>query len=693
MLGAPATALRSVGARLAERLQRLGIHRVRDLLFHLPSRYEDRTRLVAMNRLAAGEAALCQGVIEWVKVQPGRRRNLLCRLRDETGAVVLRFFHFSQAQQAGLRPGVVLRCWGQVRAGRRSLEMVHPECRRINPAAPVADLEQTLTPVYPATEGLSQFRLRDLAAQALAALNRDAAGLPELLPPAVAAQFDSLDLAAAVRFVHRPPRDADAGRLAEARHPAQQRLAFEELLAHHLSLRRARARVRERASFPVGDPEAKQVRAFLDSLPFELTAAQLRVLTEIRRDMQQSTPMLRLVQGDVGSGKTIVAAVAAMLVIQSGRQAALMAPTEILADQHCFNLRQWFAPVGIPVLLLTGKSSGAEKSQVLELLESGRPALMVGTHALFQEGVSFGAVGLVVIDEQHRFGVDQRLALLEKGMDGNRQPHQLVMTATPIPRTLAMALFADLDISVIDELPPGRKPVRTTVISNEKRAEVVRRIHAVCKQGRQAYWVCALIETSDASQLQAAEEVWRLLSAQLAGLGVGLIHGRMKSAEKEQVMNDFKAGDIDVLVATTVIEVGVDVPNAGLMIIENAERLGLSQLHQLRGRVGRGAHGGDCVLLYQAPLSQIARIRLSRMRETNDGFALAQSDLELRGPGEILGTRQTGLPAFRVADFARDAPLVPGVRQVADDILEQWPGHADKLIARWLSAKVEFGKV
>ena len=691
-LGAPVTALKGVGPRIGERLRHLGIRQVQDLLFHLPHRYIDRTRLVPIGSLKSGDSALCQGTIELVQAPAGRRRSLLCRISDGTGAITLRFFHFSRAQQAGLKHGIRLRCWGQVRRVNQALEMVHPEYQRLD-GREDAGLEQTLTPVYPLTQGISQFKLRNLAGQALATLSRDSAGLAELLPERILQQFSAFNLDQALRFLHRPPRNADLGSLADGAHPAQQRLVFEELLAHHLSLRLVRKTVRTQPSFVIGGNAGGRVRTFLDNLPFELTGAQKRVLGEIRRDMQNPAPMLRLVQGDVGSGKTVVAAIAALLVIGSGYQVALMAPTEILADQHYFNIRQWFSPIGIPVSLLTGKQSRNEKDGVLAQLNSARPLVAVGTHALFQDQVAFGNVGLIIIDEQHRFGVDQRLALLEKGMEKTRQPHQLIMTATPIPRTLAMTLFADLDISVIDQLPPGRRPIKTTVLSNEKREEVIERIHRVCRQGRQAYWVCTLIENSETLQLQAAEDIREHLARQLTGLSVGLIHGRMKSADKETVMDDFKAGKTDLLVATTVIEVGVDVANASLMIIENAERLGLSQLHQLRGRVGRGSQASDCVLLYQTPLSDNARVRLNRMRETNDGFAIAQSDLELRGPGEILGTRQTGLPELRIADFVRDAPLVPKVRQAADTILSESPERVNKLVSRWLSAKIDFGKV
>ena len=691
-LSAPVNTLKGVGPRIGERLQHLGIRQIQDLLFHLPHRYIDRTRLIPIGSLRPGDSALFQGTVELVQVLTGRRRSLLCRISDGTGAITLRFFHFSWAQQTNLKQGMTLRCWGQIRNINHSLEIVHPEYQRID-ADEDAVLEQTLTPVYPLTQGISQFKLRNLTGLALDALSRDKTGLTELLPDGILKHKPLFSLGQALRYVHRPPRDADLSSLMDGNHPAQQRLAFEELLAHHLSLRLIRKTLQARAAFAIDKGSGGKVKVFLDNLPFELTHAQQRVLGEIRKDLLQPLPMLRLVQGDVGSGKTVVAAIAALQVIHSGYQVALMAPTEILADQHYFNIKQWFSPIGIPVLLLTGKQSRSEKEDVLTLLNSAQPTVVVGTHALFQDQVAFANVGLIIIDEQHRFGVDQRLALLEKGMEKTRQPHQLIMTATPIPRTLAMTLFADLDISIIDQLPPGRQPIKTTVISNEKREEVIERIHEICKQGRQAYWVCTLIENSDTLQLQAAEDIRQHLARQLGGLNIGLIHGRMKNSEKEAVMDDFKSGRIDLLVATTVIEVGVDVANASLMIIENAERLGLSQLHQLRGRVGRGSQASDCVLLYQTPLSENARVRLNMMRETNDGFAIARSDLELRGPGEILGKKQTGVPELHIADFVRDAHLIPRVQQTADIILAQCPGQVDKLIERWLNTKFHFSKV
>ncbi len=691
-LSAPVETLAGVGPKISERLSHLGIKQIQDLLFHLPCRYIDRTRLLPIGSLVAGSSALCQGAIEQVQVLFGKRRSLLCRISDGSGSVTLRFFHFSKAQQATFKRGLTLRCWGQIREGSRGVEMIHPEYMLIGGDENVA-VEETLTPVYPATQGISQRKLRNLTSQALSALTNEETPLKELLSEELLNELAFLDLINAIEYVHRPPKDADMDALMEGRHPAQQRLAFEELLAHHLSLRLVRKQLHKHESFKITEKNAADVQAFLHKLPFKLTGAQQKVLGEIKQDLSKQQPMLRLIQGDVGSGKTVVAAIAAMHIIQSGYQVALMAPTELLADQHYFNIKQWLSPFDVPVFLLTGKQPRPDREESLACLHSSQPLLVVGTHALFQEQVAFGHVGLIIIDEQHRFGVDQRLALLEKGTEKSRQPHQLIMTATPIPRTLAMTLFADLDISIIDELPPGREPVKTTVISNEKRAAVIKRIHEVCRQGRQVYWVCTLIEGSASLQLEAAEDIQKHLAEALTHITVGLIHGKMKSADKESVMADFKCGRISVLVATTVIEVGVDVPNASLMVIENAERLGLSQLHQLRGRVGRGSQMSDCVLLYQTPLSDNAQARLNKMRRTNDGFDIAKSDLALRGPGELLGRRQTGMPEFRVANLVRDTTLIAQVRQAADIILTDYPERVHPLIARWLKTNIHFGKV
>jgi len=691
-LFAPVKTLRGAGPKISERLNYLGINQTRDLLFHLPYRYIDRTRLLPIGSLITGNPALCQGTIELTQVLFGKRRSLLCRISDGTGSMTLRFFHFSKAQQSTLKRGATLRCWGQVRKGNKGMEMVHPEYLLVYGDENAA-LEETLTPVYPTTQGISQLKLRNLTEQVLSTLVGAKTSLNELLPEEILNDLSFPDLAAAIQYVHRPPRDADVDALMQGLHPAQQRLAFEELLTHHLSLRLVRKQLHKYESFTITEKNEIYVNEFLDKLPFELTHSQQKVLGEIKKDLSKRQPMLRLVQGDVGSGKTVVAAIAAIHIIKSGFQVVLMAPTELLADQHYFNIKQWLSPLDVPVFLLTGKQSRSDREAVLECLNSSQPLVVAGTHALFQEQVEFGNVGLIIIDEQHRFGVDQRLALLEKGTEKTRQPHQLIMTATPIPRTLAMTIFADLDISIIDELPPGRQPVKTTVISNEKREEVIKRISDVCRRGRQVYWVCTLIENSDSLQLQAAEDIQKHLAGQLTNVTIGLIHGRMKSADKGSIMDDFKSGKIHLLVATTVIEVGVDVPNASLMVIENAERLGLSQLHQLRGRIGRGSQMSDCVLLYQTPLSDNARIRLNKMREANDGFEIAESDLALRGPGELLGRRQTGIPEFRVADLIRDTKLIAHVQRSADIILTNYPERVNPLITRWLKTKLHFGKV
>ncbi len=685
-LGSPVTALRGVGPALAEKLARLGADTVEDLLFLLPLRYEDRTRVSRMGSLRHGERVLVAGDILLSEVVMRGRRSLLVRVTDGTGQLTLRFFHFSRSQQERLARGGRLACFGEVRPGPAGKEMVHPEYRLLGADDPVP-VEERLTPVYPATEGVQQGRLRRLVGEALRMLRREAPR--ELVPARVLARTDLPPLADAVEYLHRPPRGVDLAELAEGRHPCQQRLAFEELLAHHLSLRRLRDRVRDELAPALTDGDGLVAR-FLASLPFSLTGAQQRVLGEITADMARPHPMLRLVQGDVGSGKTVVAAAACLRAIAAGCQAALMAPTELLAEQHYRNFGAWLAPLGIRPVWLTGSLRAAARREVLEAIADGSAPLAIGTHALFQETVNFDDLGLVVIDEQHRFGVHQRLALREKGERGATRPHQLVMTATPIPRTLAMTAYADLDTSVIDELPPGRRPVTTAVLPETRRSEVVERVERACAEGRQAYWVCPLVEESEQVDYQAAEASHRRLSEALPQIPIGLVHGRMKPAEKERVMQAFKAGELRLLVATTVIEVGVDVPNASLMIVENAERMGLSQLHQLRGRVGRGNRESTCLLLYRPPLSEMARQRLAALRESNDGFVIAEEDLRLRGPGEVLGTRQTGAMQLRIADLARDAGLMPKVQLAAAAIS---PGDADAIINRWLGGASRYGSV
>ena len=684
----PVSSLKGVGPKLAEKLKRLGLHTVQDVLFHLPLRYQDRTRVLRMGGLRPGMEAVVEGEIELADVVFRGRRSLICRVSDGTGHLHLRFFYFSAAQQANLTRGRRLRLFGEVRFGPVGLEMIHPEYEFTDGAQP-AKAEENLTPVYPATTGVHQLSLRKLARQAL---EKYLEKIEERLPPAVLQELRLPTLTEALALVHQPPPHTPVELLAEGKHPAVMRLSFEELLAHHLSLKRLRARV-QTESAPAMSGAGKLMSQMLAQLPFQLTRAQQRVLDEILTDLRNAHPMQRLVQGDVGSGKTVVAACASLAAIESGLQVAVMAPTELLADQHLRNFSGWLEPLGVSVVGLSGKLNGRARQGALEKIGSGQAAIAVGTQALFQEDVEFADLGLIIVDEQHRFGVHQRLALREKGRRGDRRPHQLIMTATPIPRTLAQSLYADLDVSVIDELPPGRKPVETVAIPAARRADVVSRIHDACTAGRQAYWVCPLIEESETLELETATDTAQALHEALPELKVALIHGRMKPLEKEKIMAAFKHGDINLLVATTVIEVGVDVPNASLMIIENAERLGLSQLHQLRGRIGRGQAESHCVLLYQAPLSEMARARLAAVRETSDGFEIARRDLEMRGPGEVLGTRQAGMPQFHIADLLRDRALLPRVQQVAELLLKEYPQCVDPIVRRWLSGAETYGNV
>jgi len=683
---APVATLTGVGPALADTLRRLGIERVQDLWFHLPLRYEDRTRITSIRDLAVGEPAQIEGVVEAVETGFRYRPQLRVAITDGSReTLVLRFFHFRRQQAQQFAPGLRLRCYGAVRHGQHGLEMVHPQYQILRGEVAVAE---SLTPIYPVTEGLGQQRLRAVIEKALSRLP-DETSL-ELVPGDLLAPLGLMPLRDALLDVHQPAPDADVETLLAGRHPAQQRLAFEELLAHHISLKQMRARMRRHRSPALPeDPGLRQ--RFLEGLPFALTRAQARVAQEVGRDLEKNVPMLRLVQGDVGSGKTVVAALAALHAIAGGRQAALMAPTELLAEQHLRSFRAWLKPLGIEVVWLAGKVTGRARTTALGKLAAGAP-VAVGTHALMQEGVEFACLGLAIVDEQHRFGVQQRMNLRNKGAGSGEVPHQLVLTATPIPRTLAMSAYADLDVSTLDELPPGRTPVRTVAIANTRRDEVIERIRAACAEGRQAYWVCTLIEDSDVLQAQAAEVAYAQLCAALPELTVGLVHGRMKPKEKQAAMDAFKDGHTALLVATTVIEVGVDVPNASLMVIENAERLGLAQLHQLRGRVGRGSVASTCVLLYQPPLSGLAKQRLETLRQTNDGFVIAEQDLRLRGPGELLGTRQTGEMGFRVADIVRDARLMPAVQQVGTAMLRQHPALAKRLTARWIGAAARFAE-
>ncbi|MEM7292716.1 MAG: ATP-dependent DNA helicase RecG [Pseudomonadota bacterium] len=684
----PLTSLRGVGDKLASKLADMQLHRVSDLLFHLPYRYQDRTRVVPMGSARPGQVGLIEGEIELTEVAFRGRRSLLCRISDGTGGVLLRFFHFSGSQQRGLQRGLRIRCFGELRRGPAMLEMVHPEYQLLG-ETPVP-LESRLTPVYPTVSGIGQVVLRKLIAQALDRMSGGEAP-QELLPVEIAQRMGFETLARSLADIHRPQQDADLESLRDRQHPAVRRLAFEELVAYRLALLGVREEMRSIKSpeMPIDDA---QLQRLYEQFGFSLTDAQKRVIAEIKADLQRFVPMLRLLQGDVGAGKTVIAACAAYTAVCNDYQVALMAPTEILADQHLQSFRGWFDPLQIPVGWLSGKMPAAQRRTTLAALESGDIPIVVGTHALFQEDIGFKALGLSIIDEQHRFGVDQRMALRDKGRAAHSpsidvRPHQLTLSATPIPRTLAMTAYADLDCSILDELPPGRTPVTTVAMADSRRGDILARVGAVIEDGRQVYWVCTLIEESDSLQCKAAEDTFAELSEVLSAHRVALIHGRMRAAQKEEVMRSFKNGSIDLLVATTVIEVGVDVANATLMIIENAERLGLSQLHQLRGRIGRGSAGGNCVLLYQPPLSENAKARIGVLRETNDGFAIAERDLELRGAGEVLGTQQAGDAQLRIADLARDGDMLDSVKSVADSISRDNNSIALELVRRWRGEK------
>ncbi|AHF79021.1 ATP-dependent DNA helicase [Sodalis praecaptivus] len=681
----PLNTLSGIGPSLVSKFARLGLESLQDLLLHLPARYEDRTKLYPIGEALPGMTVTVQGEVLNSDISFGRKRMLTCRLRDDSGVLTLRFFHFNAAMKNSLSPGQWVTAYGEIRRGQLGGEIIHPEYHVISERSQVT-LAAALTPVYPTTEGVRQATLRSAIDQALKLL--DITPVPELLPPELSGAL--MSLADALRMLHRPPPEISLDDLALGRHPAQRRLILEELLAHNLSMLAVRAGVQKDRALPLRADNLLS-RRFLAALPFSPTGAQRRVVAEITQDLARDVPMMRLVQGDVGSGKTLVAALAALCAISDGRQVALMAPTELLAEQHAQNFRDWFAPLGIEVGWLAGKQKGKARQAQQEAISDGRVSMVVGTHAIFQEQVRFAGLALVIIDEQHRFGVHQRLALWEKGVAQGFHPHQLIMTATPIPRTLAMTAYADLDTSVIDELPPGRTPVTTVAIPDTRRAEIIQRVRQACLQEqRQAYWVCTLIEESDVLEAQAAEATWQELQSALPELRVGLVHGRMKALEKQQLMQAFKAGEVQLLVATTVIEVGVDVPNASLMIIENPERLGLAQLHQLRGRVGRGAVASHCVLLYKSPLSKTAQSRLQVLRDSNDGFVIAQRDLEIRGPGELLGTRQTGNAEFRVADLLRDQAMIPEVQRLARHIHQHHPDSARALIERWMPERVRY---
>ena len=784
----PLTVLKGVGPALAKKLEKLNLSRVDDLLFLLPLRYEDRTQIIKIGALAAGDRCLVTGEVLLAETVFRGRRNLLVRIGDGSGQLTLRFFHFSRQQQAQFANGIHVSCFGDVRKGSSGFEMIHPEYRVLRDDEG-AHMSDSLTPIYPATEGVQQGRLRNLTNQAL--LKMASAPPPELLPESLTQKMGMPSLAEAIAYLHRPPPDADIKQMLLGTHACQQRLAFEELLAHYLSLRNLRelAATKDAVALIDGSDDVNEfiadlpfqltvaqrrvvgdilsdlseahpmmrliqgdvgsgktvvaaiacvkaiacgvqavimaptsfvahylslrnlrelaatkdavalidgsddVNEFIADLPFQLTVAQRRVVGDILSDLSEAHPMMRLIQGDVGSGKTVVAAIACVKAIACGVQAVIMAPTEILAEQHWRSFADWFRALQIEPAWLSGSQRVAARRESLAAIADGSAKLIVGTHALFQEGVDFKQLGLLVIDEQHRFGVHQRMALRDKGVTSGRHPHQLVMTATPIPRTLAMAAYADLDTSVIDELPPGRQPVSTVAIPETRRSEVIERVRSSCADGHQAYWVCPLIEESEVLDYQAAEASYQILTEALPDVRVGLVHGRMRAAEKDRGMKSFKEGLVQLLVATTVIEVGVDVPNASLMIIENAERMGLSQLHQLRGRVGRGAALSHCVLLYKPPLGRIAKQRLSVLRDTNDGFIVAQRDLELRGPGEMLGTKQTGLPDYRIANLARDAELMPQVQITAETLRKDNYDKAAAIVRRWLGDAGRYGKV
>jgi ATP-dependent DNA helicase RecG len=666
--------LQGVGNAAAALLEKLNIFNTDDLLFHLPRDYEDRSTIIPMNQLRVGRSYLLEGIVKGVDFPLGKRKSMAVLLDDDFGKVTLRFYHIYKGITDRCKLGNRLRIFGEVRVGARGLEMYHPELQVITEDTPLPQTQ--LTAIYPATEGLTQPKIRDYIQQALAQYSDH---LPELLP----AKFSNgYALKQALEYIHHPPVNANMLQLAQGSHPAQQRLIFEELVAHQISLLTRRAFIQqvEAPSFAPSKTYAKQLLA---SLAFEMTAAQKRVSREIVQDLKSNKPMLRLVQGDVGAGKTLVAGVAACHALEEGWQVALMAPTEILAEQHYLNFKRWFEPLGLNVAWLSGKQKGKARAAAEQVIRDGSAHLVIGTHALFQENVEFAKLGLVIIDEQHRFGVDQRLALRNKGLDG-MSPHQLVMTATPIPRTLAMSAYGDLDTSVIDELPPGRTPIQTVTIPLDRREEVLQRIASNCAEGKQAYWVCTLVEQSETLDAQAAEATFAEIRERFPALNIGLVHGKMKADEKQAVMQQFKNNELQLLIATTVIEVGVDVPNASIMVIENAERLGLSQLHQLRGRVGRGAKASFCALLYKHPLSQNGQERLRIMRETNDGFMIAEKDLELRGPGELLGTKQTGDMNFRVAKLERDDHLLNQAHYVAQQMLKDYPDQAEALLQRWL---------
>ncbi|PID51379.1 MAG: ATP-dependent DNA helicase RecG [Pasteurellales bacterium] len=688
--GIPLTALAGVGAKVAERLSKIGINNVQDLLFHLPFRYEDRTRITPICDIRPENYVTVEGYVQSCEIQFGRRRMLNVVISDSTSKITLKFFNFNMGMKTSLSIGARVKAFGEIKRGRFMAEIHHPEYQIIYNNQPLK-LEENLTPIYNTTEGLKQNALRKLTDQALTLLEK--IQVNELLPN----EFNphQYSLKEALKLLHRPPPSISAEILEKANHPAQKRLIFEELLAHNLAMQQIKVGVKQHLAESLHYQTAIK-QQFLATLPFSPTNAQNKVVLDIERDLAKPQPMMRLVQGDVGSGKTLVAVLAALLAIDNGKQVVLMAPTEILAEQHSINFTNWLTPLGIKVGWLAGKVKGKARQVQLDAIKNGEVQMIVGTHALFQDDVEFSDLSLIIIDEQHRFGVHQRLSLREKGIKTingkSLYPHQLIMTATPIPRTLAMTVYADLDTSIIDELPPGRTPITTIAISEERRDEIVKRVYQACKnENRQAYWVCTLIDESEVLEAQAAESIADDLRLALPDLKIGLVHGRMKPQEKQAIMDEFKQAHLDLLVATTVIEVGVDVPNASLMIIENSERLGLAQLHQLRGRVGRGAIASHCVLMYKPPLGKISKKRLQVLRESQDGFLIAEKDLEIRGPGEVLGTKQTGEAEFKIAKLMRDRKMIPQVQYYAEQLIRKHPAVAQQIINRWLDNKTAYG--
>ena len=683
-MGTDLIALKGVGPALVSKLEKLNIHSQYDLLFLLPIRYEDKTCLQKISDLVPGEKVLIQGTIVLTTIVYRGRRMLISQLSDDTDIITLRFFHFSKQQAKGLAKNTVVRCFGQTRKTTSGLEMIHPEYQIIDPENP-QPLETGLTPIYPSTEGLQQGRLRKIIR---AALNQQIDSIPELLPHSIVKELGLVPLTESLLEIHQPSQNNIGN---EHKNLFRQRLIIEELLANQLALKRLKRRTKKEPAMALGNLLLKE--SLIAALPFKLTKSQSRVVEEIEEDLKKNQPMMRLLQGDVGSGKTIVAALTMLIAVGNKQQAALMAPTELLAEQHYDNLVSWFEPLGVSVALLKSKLSAKDRREVLTGVAEGNVDIIVGTHALFQPSVVYKRLALVVVDEQHRFGVEQRLSLMKKSSDRNSVPHQLIMTATPIPRTLAMTAYGDLDASIIDELPKGRGDIETIIIPEEKRAQVMEKIIKECARGRQSYWVCPLIEESEELNFQAAESTYVLLQETLQQLNIGLVHGKLNSAKKIKAMENFKNGNTDVLVATTVIEVGVDVANSSVMVIENAERLGLTQLHQLRGRIGRGKHKSLCILIYKKPLSLIAKERLAAIRATNDGFVIAEKDLQLRGPGELLGTRQKGLIGLRIADIMRDAYLLPVINKLTVNIEENHPDVIEKIVRRWVGDQLEYRNV